>query len=79
VLHQAVRREGEEQQKRSLAPLAWSGLAAGLSKSFSLIGPGSAVGGIITFLVIVALTWLIGSAGFTHVVAGSIEVFFLAA
>jgi formate/nitrite transporter FocA (FNT family) len=27
------------------------------------------------FFVIVALTWMIGVSGFTHVVAGSIEAF----
>jgi formate/nitrite transporter FocA (FNT family) len=30
------------------------------------------------FFVIVALTWMIGICGFTHVVAGSVEAFFLA-
>ena len=35
VVHEAVRREGEEELKRSNAALAWSGLAAGLSMGFS--------------------------------------------
>lgn len=30
------------------------------------------------FFVIITLTWMIGICGFTHVVAGSVEVFFLA-
>jgi formate/nitrite transporter FocA (FNT family) len=30
------------------------------------------------FFVIVAMTWLIGIGGFSHVVAGAIEVMFLA-
>ncbi len=40
VVHEAVRREGEEELKRSTAALAWSGLAAGLSMGFSLIVEG---------------------------------------
>jgi len=35
-----VRREGEEELKRSTAALAWSGLAAGLAMGFSLVGEG---------------------------------------
>lgn len=38
VVHEAVRREGEEELKRTSSALAWSGLAAGLSMGFSLIG-----------------------------------------
>jgi|SRR4051794_6738100 formate/nitrite transporter FocA (FNT family) len=37
VVHEAVRREGEEELKRTSSALAWSGLAAGLSIGFSLI------------------------------------------
>jgi formate/nitrite transporter FocA (FNT family) len=40
VVHEAVRREGEAELKRSSSALAWSGLAAGLSMGFSLIGEG---------------------------------------
>lgn len=40
VVHEAVRREGEDELKRSTTALAWSGLAAGLSMGFSLIGEG---------------------------------------
>jgi formate/nitrite transporter FocA (FNT family) len=40
VVHEAVRREGEEELKRSTSALAWSGLAAGLSMGFSLAGEG---------------------------------------
>ena len=40
VVHEAVRREGEEELKRTPAALAWSGLAAGLSMGFSLITEG---------------------------------------
>lgn len=37
VVHEAVRREGQEELKRSNSALAWSGLAAGLSMGFSTI------------------------------------------
>jgi formate/nitrite transporter FocA (FNT family) len=37
VVYEAVRREGEEELKRSSSALAWSGLAAGLSMGFSLM------------------------------------------
>jgi formate-nitrite transporter family protein len=40
VVHEAVRREGEQELKRSSSALAWSGLAAGLSMGFSLITEG---------------------------------------
>jgi formate/nitrite transporter FocA (FNT family) len=40
VVHEAVRREGEEELERSSSGLAWSGLAAGLSMGFSFIAEG---------------------------------------
>ena len=40
VVHQAVRREGEQELRRTPAALWWSGLAAGLSMGFSLITEG---------------------------------------
>ncbi len=40
VVHQAIRAEGEEELRRSLSALWWSGLAAGLSMGFSLVGEG---------------------------------------
>ncbi len=40
VVHEAVRREGEEELKRTPTALWWSGLAAGLSMGLSLIGEG---------------------------------------
>lgn len=40
VVHETVRREGEEELKRSSSALAWSGFAAGLSMGFSLIAEG---------------------------------------
>jgi formate/nitrite transporter FocA (FNT family) len=38
VVHEAIRREGEEELSRPLSALAWSALAAGLSMGFSLLG-----------------------------------------
>ncbi len=40
VVHEAVRREGEQELQRSSSALAWSGLAAGLSMGFSLMAEG---------------------------------------
>src|SRR6185503_11285372 len=40
VVHEAIREEGEEDLRRSSSALAWSGLAAGLSMGFSLVGQG---------------------------------------
>ncbi|HEU0052518.1 MAG TPA: formate/nitrite transporter family protein [Longimicrobium sp.] len=36
--HEVIRREGEEELKRSPAALAWSGVAAGLAMGFSFVG-----------------------------------------
>lgn len=38
VVHEAVRHEGDEELSRPVSALAWSGLAAGLSMGFSLVG-----------------------------------------
>jgi len=38
VIHEVLRGEGEEELKRPVAALAWSGLAAGLSMGFSFLG-----------------------------------------
>lgn len=40
VIHEVIRRRGEEELARSNAALAWSGLAAGMSMGFSLICEG---------------------------------------
>jgi formate/nitrite transporter FocA (FNT family) len=37
IVYETIRREGEEEFKRSSAALAWSGFAAGLSMGFSLV------------------------------------------
>ncbi len=38
VVHEAVRQDGEEELNRPISALAWSGLAAGMSMGFSLVG-----------------------------------------
>ena len=38
IVHEAIRREGEEELARPAAGLFWSGVAAGLSMGFSLVG-----------------------------------------
>ena len=40
VLHEIIRREGEQELARSLAALSWSSLAAGLSMGFSMLARG---------------------------------------
>jgi formate-nitrite transporter family protein len=40
VVHEAIRRDGEEELNRPVSALAWSGLAAGLSMGFSFVGQG---------------------------------------
>jgi len=40
VVHETIRREGEEELNRTTSALAWSGLSAGLSMGFSLIAEG---------------------------------------
>lgn len=38
VVHEAIRYDGEEELHRPISALAWSGLAAGMSMGFSLVG-----------------------------------------
>jgi formate-nitrite transporter family protein len=38
VVHEAIRQDGEEELNRASSALAWSGLAAGLSMGFSMVG-----------------------------------------
>jgi len=40
VVHEAIRRDGEEELHRSMAALAWSALAAGLAMGLSLLAEG---------------------------------------
>lgn len=38
VVHEAIRKDGDEELRRPVTALAWSGLAAGLSMGFSFVG-----------------------------------------
>src|SRR5512138_3945953 len=75
VVHEAIRREGEEELARPSSALFWSGLAAGLSMGFSLVGeavleaalPGSAWRPIVAKLGY--------SLGFVFVVLGRQQLF----
>src|SRR4051794_2764537 len=40
VVHEAIRKDGEEELHRPASALAWSGLAAGLSMGFSFVAEG---------------------------------------
>lgn len=40
VVHEAIRKEGDEEMRRPMSALAWSGLAAGLSMGFSFLAEG---------------------------------------
>ncbi|MGI8690511.1 MAG: formate/nitrite transporter family protein [Thermomicrobiales bacterium] len=40
VVYEVIRREGEDELRRTISALAWSGLAAGLSMGFSLVAMG---------------------------------------
>src|SRR3954469_17599764 len=40
VVHEAIRKDGDEELQRSWSALAWSGLAAGLSMGFSFVAEG---------------------------------------
>jgi formate/nitrite transporter FocA (FNT family) len=44
IVHETIKREGEDEFKRTSSALAWSGLAAGLSMGFSLVAEGLLAG-----------------------------------
>lgn len=75
VIHEAVRREGEEELKRTNAALAWSGLAAGLSMGFSLIAEGLLRSKLPDASWRPLITKLGYSAGFLLVILGRQQLF----
>jgi formate/nitrite transporter FocA (FNT family) len=75
VIHEAVRREGEEELKRSNTALAWSGLAAGLSMGFSLIAEGLLRSKLPDASWRPLITKLGYSAGFVLVILGRQQLF----
>jgi formate/nitrite transporter FocA (FNT family) len=40
IVHEAIRKDGEEELRRPVSALAWSGLAAGMSMGFSFVAEG---------------------------------------
>src|ERR1700758_831971 len=75
VVHETIRREGEEELRRTASALAWSALAAGLSMGFSLVAEGLLAG----YLPDADWTMLISklgySVGFLIVVLGRQQLF----
>jgi formate-nitrite transporter family protein len=75
VVHETIRREGEEELKRATSALAWSGFAAGLSMGFSLVAEGL----LSAYLPNAAWTPLVSklgySVGFLIVVLGRQQLF----
>ncbi|HTS47169.1 MAG TPA: formate/nitrite transporter family protein [Bryobacteraceae bacterium] len=60
VVHEAIRIQGDEELARPASALAWSGFAAGLSMSFSLIAEGL----LRSLLPNAPWTWLLVSLGY---------------
>jgi formate/nitrite transporter FocA (FNT family) len=92
VVHEAIRKEGEAELSRPSSALAWSGFAAGLSMGFSLVGEGlirshlpnvswtpllAKFGYTLGFVIIILLTYLVGFGQLSHIIAGSVETFYL--
>jgi len=75
VVHEAVRREGEEELKRSNSALGWSGLAAGLSMGFSLMTEGVLRAALPDSAWRPLITKLGYSAGFVLVILGRQQLF----
>ena len=75
IVHETIRREGDEELKRSSSALAWSGLAAGLSMGFSLVAEGL----LSAYLPAAGWTPLLSklgySVGFLMVVLGRQQLF----
>lgn len=75
VVYEAVRREGEDELKRSSSALAWSGLAAGLSMGFSLMIEGVLRANMADAPSRRLLSKLGYSAGFVIVILGRQQLF----
>jgi formate-nitrite transporter family protein len=75
VVHETIRREGESELKRSTHALAWSGLAAGLSMGFSLVGEGLLTAYLPHAAWVPLLTKLGYSVGFLIVVLGRQQLY----
>jgi formate/nitrite transporter FocA (FNT family) len=75
VVHEAIRREGDEELARPAAALGWSGLAAGLSMGFSLVAEGVLSAGLPDAPWAPLVAKLGYSLGFVFVVLGRQQLF----
>src|SRR5579864_2814438 len=75
VVHETIRREGEEELKRPSSALAWSGLAAGLSMGFSLVAEGLLAAGLPHAPWATLISKLGYSVGFLIVVLGRQQLY----
>src|SRR5579871_3405968 len=75
IVHETIRREGDEELKRSSSALAWSGLAAGLSMGFSLVAEGLLSAHLPDAEWAALLSKLGYSVGFLMVVLGRQQLF----
>ena len=76
VVYEAIRREGENELRRSSWALIWSGLAAGLSMGFSLVAEGLLRAGLPKGAPWVPLISKLGySVGFLIVILGRQQLF----
>lgn len=75
VVHETIRREGDEELKRTTSALAWSGLAAGLSMGFSLVAEGLLAAYLPDAAWAPLLSKLGYSVGFLIVVLGRQQLF----
>jgi len=75
IVHETIRREGEEELKRSSSSLAWSGLAAGLSMGFSLVAEGLLAARLPNSIWTPLLSKLGYSVGFLMVILGRQQLY----
>ncbi|HWF39822.1 MAG TPA: formate/nitrite transporter family protein [Candidatus Acidoferrales bacterium] len=75
VVHETIRREGEDELKRPSSALAWSGLAAGLSMGFSLVAEGLLAAGLPRAPWATLISKLGYSVGFLIVVLGRQQLY----
>src|SRR5579862_9185537 len=75
IVHEAIRREGEDELRRSSAALAWSGFAAGLSMGFSLLAEALLAGHLPDTDWRPLISKLGYSAGFLIVILGRQQLF----
>jgi len=75
VVHETIRREGEDELNRTSSALAWSGLAAGLSMGFSLVAEGLLAAGLPHARWATLISKLGYSVGFLIVVLGRQQLY----